>query len=115
VVLVGYRLANATSGKSRGIVLRGVRRKIGLEAVALRLGLRGVVRFYWIVPPSVYHAWSEPQVLLEGKTPLKPHEVASNEVGRRVEQYVVQVDVTSVSVPELEAPLESYATAGPRV
>ena len=41
--------------------------------------------------------------------------VCDNEVGRRVEQYVVQVDVTSVSVPELEAPLESNITAGPRV
>ena len=97
VLLVGHRLANATSGMSHGIVLRGVRRKIGLEAVVSRLGLEGVIQFFWIVPPSVYHAWDAPQPLCVGKSALEPEEVACDKVGSRVEQYVVLVDI---SVPE---------------
>ena len=98
-VLVGRRLANVTCSKSHGIVLRGVRRKTGLEEVALRLGLQGVIEFFWIVPPAEFLAWDTPQSLCVGISALTPDEVARDVVGCRVVQYVVQVDISPPKAP----------------
>ena len=113
VLLVGHRLANATCGRSHGIVLRGVRGKIGLEAVALQLGLRGVIKFFWIVPPSVFHAWETPQSLCVGKSKLEPEDVARDEIASRVEQYVVQVDVSAPEAPLESTQLSHHASLAP--
>ena len=113
VLLVGHRLANATCGKSHGIVLRGVRGKIGLEAVALQLGLGGVIKFFWIVPPSVFHAWETPQSLCVGKSKLELEDVARDEIASRVEQYVVQVDVSALEAPLESTPLSHHASLAP--
>ena len=96
VVLAGLRPANVTVSVAHPIKLRGVHGG-GLADVASCLGLAEEVPFYWIVPPDVASAIVRPLPLhvASGGKPraMSAAQRAGDGVVRRVQQYVLCVDV----------------------